>query len=802
MPFGSELLSQPNTVSNAAWFKLNCTASGTALNASGTTNVQHLATQAFNFVATTTYRLYVEADADEVSWIAILAAQVSGANDCLTWFNLATGAFGTTAAGTGVTVVSRRAWEVSTGRWGVEIIFSGASTPGAGKAITVIYSNADNTPAFAATVGDGVSIHTISLTTATITSNALPYTSIGSLPDANEIEILGYGATYEAQRLSECPVTKTTTHYISKSASGNAFGGGGAGTQGNPWLVNTKASLKNFCNAKAACDTSFLLNRDSEWYGTGEVLNLSSMPYYDNISFGAWGSGTNPPLIAEAELLNGGSDWTLDSGNTWKRTDAVDVAWVFIKSGRDTSLLSMVSSTSDLATSISGCYGRWIQSAGVLYVNLGGDNPNSMAIEVVHDNQNHGIALAGTGCRVDRLDFVGHGMDQDDPHNQIYPVYANLNGNRSMVISNVRAWGVSTHGPSMHGGAGSGGFLCTIDCESHVACPSVQTPTMFNWYTALGAHEGYCRNLYSNCGEAPTGLTPTRKGALFFAHTNGTAGSLFIASDCSVGTGSFAPWLGGWENIPARTGFDARAFIIGCTDLYRVTHEHADIAWINNTLRWSPTGSTNPTVQQTGTNWRGLHLNTVFVVDRSNTTAVNCALLNKVSGTNDATFVGCALYLDGTSNTTTGFYTNYREIFDEVATGTWSGSIFADLTANVSSRVGWNNDATKLLGNAYSSNLASSTDAGAGYSNDATKRVVAAPVFGKAVYRLQSLDPANLISSLGFYSNGTARASDSRVIGPFEGEITNSGPIYSSVSSAALSPAFSPSNPPLCIIGR
>lgn len=785
MPIGSELLSNPNTVSNAAWFKLNCTASGAALNASNTNNVQHLATQAFDFVPTTHYRLYVEADADEVGWIAIVASQVSGANDCLTYFNLSTGAFGTTSVGTGVTAHSRRAWEVSSGRWGIEIIFSGAATPGAGKAITVIYTNADNTPAFVAVVGDGVSIHTISLKTATITADALPYTSIGTLPDADEIGILSYGETYYAQRATECPLTRTTTYYIKRDAAGTKFGGTGAGTVGSPWLCSTIEHVQNLVDSKIAPDVAFSF--EGEFYGAS-VVHTAMLGYYQGVTFKAT---TGTPLFARATLFSG--TFTLSSGTVYTATVPANLAAILRKSARE-GAFSKQASSGDVATIPAGCIGSWYQTGTTLYINIGSD-PNGIDFELVANNTNNGFETAATGWRFDGCDTVGFGCDSVTPHNQIYHIKFSGSGAKSCLITNWRAYANSTHGPSMNVNT-SGGYFCVRDSEAHGAMDSVQTPTMFNAYSANGAHEALFIDCYSNVGEYPTGLTPSRLGALFFGHSNGTAGSFFMAQGCSVGTGAFAPWLGGWENIPARTGFDARAFIVDCTDLYLVTHEHADIAWIGNDLRWSPTTSTNPTIQQTGTNWRGLHINDIITVDRTSTSAPNVALLNKVSGTNDAEFYGCALYLTGAANTTTGYWTSYRELFGEVATGVWANCIVADVTANASTRLGWNNDATKILSNAYW-NLADASDAGAGYDQDATKKVLtSAPVVGEAVYRSSPLGPSNPAYSVEYDRDGNLRSLSPKAIGPWATLLEESGQsALASLAGSTSSAVFSAIGP-------
>lgn len=798
MPIGSELLSQPNTISNGAWFKLNCTASGAALNASNTSNVQHLATQAFDFVPGTIYRLYVEADPDEVGWIAVVASQVSGANDCLTYFNLSTGAFGTLGAGTGVTVYSRKSWEVSSGRWGIEVIFSGASTPGAGKAITVIYTNADNTPAFVAAVGDGVSIHTISLKALTTSAPALPHTSIGTLPAANEMEILTYWEEVYNQRVTECPLARATTYYFRYNAAGTKFGGGGAGTSGSPYLCASLDHIKNLVDQKIAPDTAFLFECGSEWYGSGSFCS-AMLSWCEGVTFGPWGSG-NKPLLAHAELVSSG--WTLDSGTVYTRTVTADIAQVLEKSDRTTPLAKQTSST-DVATIPSGCAGSWYRTGTTLYINIG-ENPNGVAIELVHDNTNQGVEFEGHGWRFDGIDSVGFGADTANGHNQVYHIKFKGSGAKSCLVTNWRAYCNSTHGPSQNCSS-SGGYFCVRNCEAHGAMFANETPTMFNAYVSSGDHEALFIDITSNLGEYPAGLTPTRTGALFYSHTNGVVmGDFFMAVRPTVGSGSFAPIIGGWEHIPATSGDYtlSRAFVIDHTEYHTLTHEHADICWINPKYYYTASGSGTLVAQQSGTNWRGYYFNPLYEIETSGLTAVNFSFLNKVGGTVDADLYNWAIYYTG-SDTNCYRRINHREIFDEEATGILANGFIADLTGADSeyTKLAWDNDAAKLLGNRYY-NLSSASDSIAGYDADATgAALLVAPTLYEPVYRATAIDPSNPAAAIEYDIDGLPR--HPRSIGPWGSapEGGTQGTAYSAGQPAALSPMFSPAHPPLLFIG-
>lgn len=159
-------------------------------------------------------------------------------------------------------------------------------------------------------------------------------------------------------------VDETFNYYVDPTGGSD---GAGTGTKASPWATLTKA---------------FTIATTGQGIGVkrGTVLRESAAPLLgaDRIRIGAYGVGVNP-IISGGKVV---STWTLTSGNTYSSplaalptstpvivTSKASGAWTLLVLGTGAGTLTA---------------NQWFWAAGLLYVNLGGTNPNTTEIELVN----------------------------------------------------------------------------------------------------------------------------------------------------------------------------------------------------------------------------------------------------------------------------------------------------------------------------------------------------------------------------------------------------------------------------------
>lgn len=384
------------------------------------------------------------------------------------------------------------------------------------------------------------------------------YTSAVGNPPAID-DFAAWSAWYNSLldfRLAECPIARSTTHYIGQDAVGSDTGGGGSGTEGDPWLVADWDDAVTLIDNEIDTDTAFLLRRGDEFVGTTE-LGIS----IDDVTIGAWGSGEKP--IINAFSLAYSSGWTLVSGTRYSRSEASDIAWVAKSADRFTA----ISRASD-ATGTGGLANNWFYwEADTLTIDIGTD-PNAVAIEAVVSNAESGIAVVSDGSRVDNIQTFGWGCHRTSNATQAEGVHSLVTGTEACVFSDCESYYNSSHAMAHHGGNNSGGIWTAVNCKAgFTKYNGGAYETVFNSYAALGGHETILHDCETSYGTLPSSEwagTRLVRGTSYFGHTNGTPASLYIAHGHQTpGNEWGAARPGYWNDAPAAAAeADKRSFSV------------------------------------------------------------------------------------------------------------------------------------------------------------------------------------------------------------------------------------------------
>lgn len=418
------------------------------------------------------------------------------------------------------------------------------------------------------------------------------------------------------QRRNECPASRATTYYFQQDNAGDDTGGGGAGTEADPYLVDTFDSFVTmYTTLVSTGNVSFLMKKDSVLVATnGGGLTMSA----DNVTLGAWGSGVNDPIVT-GFIPDDGTGWTSTGTGAYYKTYTV-AYWVryhnnlsALFSGTET-VFTKRSSQATVEANDNSWW--WDSGTNRLYVRVGANlDPGTDASVEVCQTNNKGIYVSqADGCRISNWISLGWGMGT--VASQQYNIHVDVRGTDSCYVYQCKAYYSGHHvvGHLTSGGGAGGGLTLWEECEFGLGrADSSGTGTMFVAYSNDGAHEWILYNSRCRYGVLPdvgrTGWSASfpKAGTPYYGHadtTNETAFALVwnFRTDTHTYGCRFPGNIGNptrWDSASTNRGVleNYRAWIIGETFIKGsgtqpvLTRKHVAVAWstIGTQL---PTGTT------------------------------------------------------------------------------------------------------------------------------------------------------------------------------------------------------------------
>lgn len=330
----------------------------------------------------------------------------------------------------------------------------------------------------------------------------------------------------EAVLNTRCPLTRTTTRYVSASAAG---GGDGTTTATSgatgAW---TKAELITYLAGGARTNHCFVILEGVYTANTEIELGADD----DNCTIRGTGS-INPLLNFYINTLaSGGTLWT-DSGNGLRFTATVSEVGDIRETLQRKKIYREVASTAAVDSTQNSYY----QTGGTIHMHTTGTgtsavDPDTIAWEYTLASATDycGIDVV-EGCnnyRIDSIDVDGAACDGDGSAggNQMYGIRVSTTGTDVGVVSNCSCHRNARHNIGRYSADAandSGGLLLVLGntyggvIEANGACGID--------YVALGYHEAFWVGNKPDQGSMThPGTTASTSGIPFLCHTNGGAG--------------------------------------------------------------------------------------------------------------------------------------------------------------------------------------------------------------------------------------------------------------------------------------
>lgn len=415
-------------------------------------------------------------------------------------------------------------------------------------------------------------------------SSAAP---VGSMPSFTTLAWLKWYQGLLSMRGRECPVARTTTYYVVQHASGDASGGGQAGTQSAPYRVRHLDDLSSLiATLDNSPDVAILLARSttatahggSYYYriaaaGTGGLTLGGSA----DMTLGAWGTGNKP--IISGFIADDGTPWTLDTDRYWKSYTSA-VYWVRMNTAPASSLTTGTETVFTKRTSAATVGAAdnswwWDSVAQRLYVRVGANEDPAGDIEVCQSAADDGIAVVDVdGCRIDNLVSMGWAMD--NRANNVNCCTVAVTGTNACVVSDCEFYYGPKHAHQSYANS-AGGITTWLRCKSGLCLaptadppPNQTDPTNHVAYNLNGSHELIrvdCENYYGALPESA--VTTSRRGTPYYAHTGGVAtmALAIVWGEKSYSTTYGCKGCGGLADLPAPTTHatiaEYRGFIVG-----------------------------------------------------------------------------------------------------------------------------------------------------------------------------------------------------------------------------------------------
>lgn len=535
----------------------------------------------------------------------------------------------------------------------------------------------------------------------------LPFTHvIGSLGFPQSLKFRQQYYRLLSHRLAAAPIARPASYYFSTSGNDST----GDGSVGNPWQTIAKAQTT--LNASSG-NIALLFKCGDEW---NELTGLDVSKA--NTTIGSWGTGNKPWFNRFSRKYSTG--WSAVSGNQYSRAEVSTIGNVRYQTYDASKSTTQVLSRQANATDCLNTSNSWAWVSNVLYVNLGGTNPNTVQLEAVIANNLDGVSVGDIdGCRVDNIRVDGFGCDPANPHNpQAYQFKSRVSGANAVVFSNCEGYYGGTHIIAHYINPSAGGIATFYNCDAGFTTRNAGTgETIFNTYSNGGGQETIFHNCRAIAGTHPTGTGAwVQTGSSHYGHTagGGVTAALTIQwnepESISLPAGSYSCAVGGsYSNIrPIGQIDDARTFVVGETILDGVAlpkHWTAEHVFINCRWRGNPANIATQGLQSSGAPTQligGIQINCLWDWDLTNQSGTGTrALYNALGTPNTPRMWHCQIDSNVTDNA-------FKIDFD-TSTGA-SASVAGELINCVlnaygisggSAKVGFNNMASQCRGNAY-----------------------------------------------------------------------------------------------------
>lgn len=369
---------------------------------------------------------------------------------------------------------------------------------------------------------------------------------------------------------------RPTTYYF--SATGNDAADGLT-----PATAKQTVSEASIVIAASSGSIQILFKRGDEW--NVETSLEVSKPF---VEIGAYGTGNAPWFNRFAQKYTA-SGWTLAAGTRYTRAEAIDTSWLRYQGWDDSksTVVGKVLSRQASAVDCQATSNSFFWDAGVLHVNLGAINPNTVNLEGNANATNViGVMVSADGGYVHDIRVDGFGQSTDEPDSDTSYQIAWMQG------SNERGYAYNCetyYGSSVvHGQIqGYSGAITLIEsCSAGFALQGAGSESIFVTKSVEGLQQTFFVNNTIVAGTLPSGTLPwVRRGLPFTSSTTSDTTGLLIADGNTIlGSNFSCDRLTYFENTPAADTLDkVRAFIIGevANGAFLTTFPYKNIAWIN-----------------------------------------------------------------------------------------------------------------------------------------------------------------------------------------------------------------------------
>lgn len=420
------------------------------------------------------------------------------------------------------------------------------------------------------------------------------YTSaVDSMPSPITRGWYGWYRSLLTFRLAECPIERSTRYYVAQDEAGDDQGGGGSGTENDPYLVADLSDLQTLIDSlETGGDVRISLRCGDEFAGsTGLTLGTA------DVTLDSYGTGDKPLIHNFVNEITSG--WTQAEGtNRWTIQPGAQPGWIRDKAAR-LAPYGRCTSTANVEANAGSWF--WESGTSTLHINPGaGIDPNDLDFEWSTTDLDDGIYVAANGVRVDGIRCDGWGAVGGNSQ-QNYPIKLDVDGTDAVVVSNCEGYYCGRHGISVLTD-GDGGIFTVYRCKSGYTNRSSDTTTNFNSFTATGNDETIFAECESRFGELPNegtslggpfGGGENRDGVHDFYHHVGdtTACALILCVDCTSTADTTlrnASWYAGssrFDHVPSATDIeDVRAITFN----FRATHpsgiRHGIAPYTNNAM--------------------------------------------------------------------------------------------------------------------------------------------------------------------------------------------------------------------------
>lgn len=437
-------------------------------------------------------------------------------------------------------------------------------------------------------------------------------------------------------RIANTPRHRTANRYIKvDTVNGSATGGGGAGTEGDPFKVRHLADLKTLVASIIVSNQAIRLRNGDVFEASAANSDQSIIISQANVTVCGWSDPASPssvkPQVCGFRTAMNGVDL---GGNVFEFVSAVRCYWARGKSSssdytgyRDTPYTKASSAANCSATP----YSFFDDGVSTIRVNIGAHDIST--IQFAH--------VTSAGIYINKVDDVGlfdlvvegFGLNVPGTAGGGQCIRSDAQGTNTHLISGCEMyWGPYHTGGqfvSNSGGNVAGGIVTLVDCKLG----------LFQWDGSVGGDcwVGYnyfggqeCIKLrcqFTHAGLPATGITAIR-GSSCKAHTNGPGSpiGLFLELDCNhVPTYSAFANVYMTPDVPAITDKRLttyyRAFVhnqtVAVTGSLSLSAHRAFISNRTCTITLTPPTGTYGEPHGAGgsANWIGLSINDRFTIN-------------------------------------------------------------------------------------------------------------------------------------------------------------------------------------------